>query len=135
MNKFKYDVSFRVFHPCMKPTEICDTLNMKAKYQWASGEKRRTPKGVPLTGKYDRSFCSFKLNHPKEMELVDFLKYWNVKLFPNKTFLNQIYTSGGRLEYFIGWYSSGNSGEEFDLMLLEGLLSLKINLVIDFYGG
>lgn len=135
MNKFKYDVSFRVFHPDMNPDDICQTLNMQATNKWVMGEQRRTPKGASLPGVYDQSYCSFKLDQPKDMELVDFLKHWNVKLLNFNDFLNQIYSSGGRLEYFIGWYSEENSGEVFDVSLLEELAKLKIDLAIDFYGG
>lgn len=135
MNKFKYDVSFRVFHPNMDPNDICKKLNMQATHKWCAGENRRTPKGTSLPGTYDQSYCSFNLDQPKDTELIDFLKHWNNNLFKFKKFLNQIYSSGGRLEYFIGWYSKENSGEEFDVSFLKELVELKINLAIDFYGG
>ena len=135
MNKFRYDVSFRVFHPNMNPDDICKKLNMQASHKWCVGEHRRTPKGTSLSGVYNESYCSFSLKHPADLELGGFLRQWNEKLLTFKAFLNQICTSGGRLEYFIGWYSKENSGETFDWTLLEGLVELKIDLAIDFYGG
>ena len=135
MNKFQYEVSFRVFHADMNPNDICQKLNMQAAHKWCAGEQRRTPKGTSLPGVYDQSYCSFKLDQPKDTELVDFLKHWNDKLINFRDFFNQIYSSGGRLEYFIGWYYEGNSGEVFDVSLLEELVELKIDLAIDFYGG
>lgn len=47
----------------------------------------------------------------------------------------ELSSSGGKIEYFIGWYSEGNSGEEFDFELLRSLADLYIGLSFDFYGG
>jgi len=133
MRKFKYDVSFRVVHPNIDPDEVCNKLNMQAKYKWRVGDRRKTPKGTPLSGVYDYSYCSFLLDQFEEMELIDFLKHWNKKFFNFSDFLNSINSSGGNLEYFIGWYSKGNSGEVFDIDFLKELVKLKISLSIDFY--
>ncbi len=133
MKKFRYNVSFRVFHPDMDPDEICQKLNMQPTYKWRAGEGRKTPKGTSLPDVYKLSYCSFKLEPVEGVELVDFLKNWNDKLTPFKEYLNKISHSGGRLEYFIGWYSKENSGEVFDLFLIEGLMDLRIELAIDFY--
>ena len=135
MSEFKYDVSFRVFHPNLNPDDICKTLNMNATTKWQVGEQRKTPKGGSLPGVYDQSYCSFQLDHPKGMELADFLNHWNGTLLKFKDYLMDIHSSGGRLEYFIGWYSKGNSGEVFNASLIEQLAKLKIELAIDFYCG
>ncbi len=135
MTKLKYDVSFRVFHPVLNPDDICQMLNMNTTNKWQVGEQRKTPKGRPLPGVYDQSYCSFRLNQKQDMELVDFLKYWNDTFLKYKDYFMDIYSSGGRLEYFIAWYSEGNTGEVFDVVLLEQLATLKVELAIDFYSS
>lgn len=135
MNNFKYDVSFRIFHPNMNPKDICKKLNMQATRMWCAGDQRKTPKGTSLPSVYEHSYCSFKLDQTEYTELIDLLKSWNKKLLNFKTFLNKIHSSGGKLEYFIGWYSKESSGEEFDVSLMYELVELKINLAIDFYCG
>ena len=135
MNKFRYVVSLRISHPDMNPDDICHKLNMKAKIRWRAGAMRKTPKGASLPGVYDQSYCCFDLKQPENIELADFLKQWNFKLLKYEEFLNHIYSSGGRIEYFIGWFSEGNSEEVFDVSLLSDLVKLKIDLSIDFYGG
>ena len=133
MSEFKYDVSFRIFHPNLNPDEICQTLHLQATTKWRSGEQRKTPKGRLLPNVYDKSYCSFKLDQVHDMELPEFLRYWNSRFLKFKEYFMNIHSSGGRLEYFIGWYSKGNSGEVFNVSLLEQLATLKIDLAIDFY--
>ena len=135
MNTYNYDVSFRIFHPTMNPDDICNTLNMQADTKSFAGEPRKTPTGRPLKGIYNHTYCSFRLDRPDGLELSDFLKYWNDFFLKYMKFFNEINSTGGRLEYFIGWYSNKNSGEVFDVSLLKDLVALKIELAIDFYGG
>lgn len=135
MHPFRYAVSFRVVHPTMDPDEICGQLNLQAKPKWKAGSQRRTPRGDPLTGIYDVTYCCFRFEHPKNVGLVNFLKRCTKKLRNHREFLNHIHSTGGSLEYFIGWFSDKNSGGEFDWQLLSQLADLKITLSIDFYGG
>lgn len=135
MNEFKFDMSFRVRHPTMDAKKICVELGLTAKYCWTVGEQRRTPKGDFLEGSYPETYCTFILEKEAQTELADLIKSSNQMLRPHKNFLQSIYSSGGRLEYFIGWYSDGNSGEEFDADLLAEMADLKIGLTLDFYGG
>ena len=133
MKKYKYDVSFRVRHPSMDPDLICSTLGLEAKSKWKAGSERKTPKGKPLLGKYEFSFCTFSLKHPKDIHIADFLKFYNKKLNKQKYFLNSVRVSGGSLEYFIGWYTNENCGEVFDVELLKNLVDLGIEISLDIY--
>lgn len=135
MNPFKFDVSFRIRHPDLDPKQICSTLGMDAKYKWKAGAQRKTPKGDLLEGVYTETYCSFEIEHNESIGLVELLRLSNQKLQPHKEFLELIRSTGGDLEYFIGWYSSGNSGEEFTWDLITDLADLQIGLSFDFYGG
>lgn len=135
MNKFKFDLSFRVRHPYMNSEEICAQLGMVAKYQWTAGKQRKTPKGTLLEGVYNESYCSFDIDHDDNAGLTDLIRSNSQSLEAHKKFLDFLCSTGGKLEYFIGWYSEGNSGEEFDADLIRILAELKIGLSLDFYGG
>jgi hypothetical protein len=135
MHPFNFKVSLRIVHPEMDPNEISKVLGLRAKYSWKAHTQKKTPKGQPLEGLYDASYCSFDLENSNGIELSDFIKLCNIKFSSYKSFFNQIYSTGGELEYFIGWYSDENSGEIFDLELLEQLVELKIKLSFDFYGN
>jgi len=133
MNPFKYDASFRVRHPEMEPEHISEELGLKAKHQWKAGTARKTPKGEPLKGMYENTYCSFELKHPQNTGLCNLLKQFNHRLYERKEFLKSIRLSGGTLEYFVGWYSDKDSGELFDLELLTQLVELGIDLSIEVY--
>jgi len=135
MHTFKYDVSFRIWHPQKSADEICNKLGLKPRIKHTVGKQRETPKGTPLDGVYERTYCSFKLEHSDGVKLGDFLKDCNNRLYKYKVIFEEIHSSGGTLEYFIGWYSDKNSGEILDLELLSKLVELKIELSLDFYGG
>ena len=119
----------------MDAEKICVQLGLEAKHKWTAGSQRKTPKGDLLEGTYDESYCTFPIDHDEETELADLIKSSTQSLKLCENLLQLISSTGGRLEYFIGWYSSGNSGEEFDSDLIAELASLRIGLSFDFYGG
>ncbi len=135
MNEFEFDLSFRVRHPSIAWEKISANLGLSPKFFWTAGEQRKAPDGSFLEGYRSYTYCSFPVKMSSEMGLIDLIKLNNQKLKPNIKFLRFLHSSGGRLEYFIGWYSDGNSGEEFDAELLTELSDLKIGLAFDFYGG
>lgn len=100
-----------------------------------AGAARKTPKGAPLEGVHDSTYCSFRLDHPDNVDLAEFLGRCNKTLEPHKEFLKHLRSTGGSVEYFIGWYSGTNSGEQFYYGLLGELADLSIDLSIDVYGG
>jgi hypothetical protein len=119
----------------MDVEQICDRLGMEPKRKWTAGKKRETPKGSPLIGVNSSTYCSFQLEHPAGVQLADFLDVYSDKLYRHKDFFEELRSTGGSLEYFIGWYSDRNSGQVFNLGLLSKLVALGIELSIDFYGG
>ena len=118
----------------MPPDIICEEINLQAQVKWKVGGQRRSPNGKLLKGNYDSTYCSFDLKKTDDIDLLSFLKTWNDKLDIHKLFFEKIVFSGGNIEYFIGWYSDGNSGEIFDIELMKKLVALNINLSIDYYG-
>ena len=132
---FKFDVSLRITHPKMSPEEICKTLGLKAKHKGKVGMPRKTPKGTSLEGVYEYTYCTFGLKHPQKIGLEEFLKSCNEKFYKHKEYFDLINSTGGKLEYFIGWFFDRSSGETFDLELLRQLADLGIELGLNVYGG
>lgn len=135
MYPLNYDVSLRVRHPAMDSEEICAQLGLQARWKWTAGTQRKTPKGIPLKGEHSSTYCCFDLENPAEKDLVDFLGYWNTRLYPHKQLFQQIRSTGGSLEYFIGLYLEKNSGAVLNLSLLDQLVDLGIELSLDLYVG
>jgi hypothetical protein len=119
----------------MDVEQICDRLGLEPKRKWTAGRRRETPKGLPLTGVNRSTYCCFQLEHAEGVQLADFLDDCSDKLCRHKDFFKELRSTGGSLEYFIGWYSDRNSGQVFNLGLLCKLVALGIELSIDFYGG
>lgn len=128
-----YKVSFRVRSPSMDPIEIASGLGLEPKWFHKAGAARRTPKGTRLEGVYDENYCTFPINSRKGECLSDLLSRFARELKQRKNILNDISRSGGRCEFFIGWFSSANTGELFPCELLTVLGSLNIDLAIDIY--
>lgn len=128
-----YKVSFRVRSPSMDPLEISDGLNMQPKWAHKVGAIRTTPKGKRLEGVYDETYCSFPIPHLDGEYLSDLLARTASELQGKSEVLDEVFRSGGSCEFYIGWFSSGNTGEQLPSELLKQLGDLHIDLAIDVY--
>lgn len=134
MHAFKFSVSLRVFSQVVDPDEISVQLGMKPRWKNIMGEPRTNPKGIPLGGVYDSNYCSYSLSPQNEEELHEILDKTVDCLLKHKDLFNKIHNCGGRSEFFIGWYSIGNTGDTFSSTLLYKLGEMKIDLALDVYG-
>lgn len=134
MHTFRFAVSLRFFGDSADPAEISTQLGWKPKWNHKIGEPRINPKGVPLGGVYDSSYCSFNLTRLDKEELNETLGRVVQELLHYKELFHRIRADGGRSEFFIGWYSPGNTGDSFDYGLLGKLAELQIDLALDVYG-
>ncbi|MDO3526763.1 DUF4279 domain-containing protein [Ralstonia pseudosolanacearum] len=134
MNAFRFSVSLRFSTKTVEPDEICSLLGLVPKWKHRIGEPRVNPKGALLGGVYESSYCSFRLTQVGDERLCEMLNRVADNLVRNKRLFHRIRGEGGRAEFFIGWYSPGNTGDTFDHGLLEKLSELKIDLALDVYG-
>jgi hypothetical protein len=134
MNRFKYSVSFRIQHPNIDPSEISANLSLTPDTSWMAGDRRKSPKGKLLEGNYKTTYWSYVLKHRPDMSLADCLETFTIDLELHKDFLTAIRLTGGRSEYFIGWFSGPHSGELLNHQLLSKLSHLQIDLALDIYG-
>lgn len=135
MNEFRFSVSLRLFTKTVEPDEICALLGLGAKWKNKIGEPRVNPKGTPIGGFYESSYCSFRLVQIDGERLHDMLNRVAENLAKHKQLFHRIRDEGGRTEFFVGWYSPGNTGDTFSHGLLEKFADLKIDLALDVYGG
>lgn len=134
MHAPRYVVSLRIFSQTVAPAEICGQLGLEPERKHTIGEPRTNPKGVPLGGVYDRNYCSFDLISQADEELHEMLERVCDGLLQHKSLFHRIEEERGRSEFFIGWFSTGNTGDTFSNALLSKLGALRIDLAFDVYG-
>jgi len=133
MNEYHFNIAFRARHPHLDPDEIARVLGLVATFKHRSGAQRQTPTGTPLEGTYKETYCCFDMKLTEGLLLADALMECNSRLRPHKEFLASLVKTGGRLDYFVGWYVAGISGETFPVRLLSELAELQIDLGLDVY--
>lgn len=135
MNTFDFDISLRTYSFDVDADEICRLLvGFEAKWIHQKGESRVSPKGQVLDGVYDQNYCLFPIQRRGQEELHEVLERVTTSLICHKELFLRIRTGGGRSEFFIGWYSRGNTGDTFSSILLLRLGELGIELALDVYG-
>lgn len=134
MNAYRFEVSLRVFSQSVTPSEIIGQLGFEPKWVHEIGKPRTNPKGILLGGVYDCSYCSFSLIPHGDEELHEMLDRVVDNIFQHEALFHKIRNDGGRTEFFIGWYSVGNTGDTFSSALLSKLGELRIDLALDVYG-
>lgn len=124
---FSYSVSLQIKHPDVDPRLIIDAIGLPPLRCWAAGDERVTPKGNPLPGTYDESYCVFDLGAGSDGELADFLRQAVHRLEHAAIFIGGLRQTGGKLNFFVSW-SPGERGEVFDVELLTDMARLGIDL-------
>ena len=131
----QYSVSFRIFHPAINPDDISAELSLIPSTQWKSGDDRRSPNGKRLPGRYKNTYWSYRLPLRVGVNLAKRLDEFSRMLTKHESFLKRLRSTGGRSEFFVGWFVKPNSGEIFDRELLARLSRLQIDLAMDVYGS
>lgn len=134
MKTLDFVVSLRTFSIDVGADEICATLALKPRWVHRLGEPRTNPAGLALGGVYKRSYCLFPITREANEDLADLLERMSEELLKYQDLFLRIRAGGGRSEFFIGWYSTGNTGGTFGSSLLRRLGDLGIDLALDVYG-
>lgn len=130
---FQFQASFRVHHPDIDPAEITEALALSPHTSWETGDPRRSPNGAALDGLRRSSYWSYSIPVTGEIELPDLLDHFTAELEKHRPFLDRVNETGGRLEYFVGWFSEASSGEVFSSALMKRMSGLGIDLALDVY--
>ena len=137
-SSFKYEAALRITHPKIDPDEITKRLKINPTLSHRAGDSRCTPKGSPLPGLNKEMFWMHVIeenasNHSNS--LLSLLADMNQRIVFAQAYLREIEETGGRIEYFVGWFSGLNSGEIFNWRFLEECAALRISLSFDVYGA
>ncbi|WP_157659231.1 DUF4279 domain-containing protein [Thauera butanivorans] len=73
MSSFCFDVSLRLFSQNFSPDEMVAEIGLKPRWKNLMGDRRKTPKGLPLEGVYEINYCAFPILRQKDEELHEML--------------------------------------------------------------
>ncbi len=138
MTAYSYSISLRLWHPTIEPEEITTALAIQPGRSWVAGMPRTTATGRPMRGTNADNFWTARLCNDvfDAQDLGSALKSQLSRLAIHKQFFNSYVESGGKAEFFIGWFlEQTNSGDVLDHALFALLADLKINLHFDIYAG
>nr|WDE41601.1 hypothetical protein [uncultured bacterium] len=138
MNPYSYNISLRICHPSIDPDEITKILSLAPTRKWLAGENRTTPKGTLLEGYYKESYWCGPFQEYEKYDSVNFELEECIDEFTNNfqkhsDFFNEIRSTGGSVELFVGLFIDGNSGIVFPSSLLSSLGGLCVDLSLDIY--
>jgi hypothetical protein len=135
MNEFRFAVALRFSGSSFGPDQLISALGMPAKFSRKIGDRPTTAEGVKVGDTYTSNYCTFNIERYEEEDLSAMLERFSTSLEKHKQLFDTIRLDGGRIEFFIGWFSEGNSGDTFSCELLRKLGDLKIDLALDVYGS
>lgn len=116
---------------------VSEMLGISPRVLWKVGDPRRTPKGTPLPGIYETGFWTARLvdGASTQQSLSLALSAALDAIAAGTSLFAKIARTGGRVEFFVGWFfDEGNSGDVLDHSLLGRLSDMNIDLSFDVYG-
>lgn len=132
--KASFKISLRINHPNIHPGQISRKLGLVPTTFWRAGEARKTPKGRPLEGSYESTYWNFEVPLLKKYPLLDEMLMQVIEqCIPNKIFLKEIISTGGRIHISISYFINEQGGEILDAALLKKLGDLGIGLMWFIY--
>ncbi|MDB5384929.1 MAG: hypothetical protein JWM11_575 [Planctomycetaceae bacterium] len=140
MSAYEFCVSLSIMHPSIDPAVITSRLGVSPKRHRTVGEQRVTTKGVPLPGLNKESFWLATLHSGERLSsesisIEQFLADANGRLTQHREFFRELASSGGYLEYFIGWFGGGNFSATLEPVLMAAIADLGISIGFDVYAG
>lgn len=119
---------------------ITEQLSIQPTLSHNVGDLRVTKHGRILSGTYEDMRWSLDLCHGDRLDaefvlLEDFISLKNAELEKHKSFFEKIRSSGGTVEYFVGWFSVGsiNMNIYLEPPLLKSAADLGITIVLCAY--
>lgn len=119
----------------MDPTDITAAIGFTPKRCWKAGEPRTTPTGRRLEGTNRETYWYTKMcgSEMPRSSLSAAIDSSLDKLSMYRTFLQEIRATGGRSEFFVGWFFGSQAGETFLYSTLSRMAELGIDLSLDNY--
>jgi len=131
----RYKLSLRLFSKHFKAAEITAQITWRAKITQSIGDLRNTPKGQPLVGLYDETYCLFEITHDSKESLEDCVSRVLEEISPFHKLISEIRAHGGRAEFFVGWFAESDGGFSLDNKIISLLVSSGIDFVMAIYSS
>jgi hypothetical protein len=126
-----FRVSIRITHPEILPESITQQIGQTPDIKWAVGAQRTTPKGTVLPGLRKDSY--WVLFGPKSDDLPPLIDWANSVIQGADSFIQELLSTGGRLEYFIGCFIDGQLGTTLEPSLIAKCAELGVAIAFDMY--
>lgn len=120
-------------HPDRDLSAVCSSLGLVPKYVWKKGDERKTPKGTKLEGSREDSRCIIQLEALSDRPMIGLIQSALEQLRPHKATLRDLTNSGGTINFRIGWFLNGDTGESIDQKVLASMADLGIGFEFFVY--
>lgn len=128
----EYRLALRIWHPVFPPERISNELGFPIGGGWAVGSTRKSVTGDILSPQTMTYWTSpFEPENPDGLSGI--ILALCRRLDPQVAFLREIRATGGRIEFFVGWFSGTHSGETLEFSLLQMVGRLEADLALDVY--
>ncbi|PSO22121.1 hypothetical protein C7G42_09610 [Bradyrhizobium sp. MOS003] len=133
VNRYRAQVSLKLKHPTRDLSRVCKALGLEPKHIWKMGDERRTPKGNPLGGNRDSSYCLIELGPTSRKSLAKKIESALGRLQSHRALLRRLSSTGGKVTFSVGWFLDEHSGETFSGDSLKSMARLQIGLELHAY--
>lgn len=132
---YEYQVSLRIVHPTMAPESFTAALALDPEVSWAVGEPCKNRQGSIVPGDREESYWLHSFGETQGGDLPLFLSHVASNLVTHKGFFDSLSSSGGTVEFFVGYFiDAPNSSIPLGPELLKQCSDLGIGIYIDVYG-
>ena len=128
-----FTLSLRLWHSTQRADDIIAALQLPPRFYHSVGSDRQTPKGTPLDGIYEETYCCFLLEKKMRGHLDEYLEHWCEYLEKFTEFLNDFLRTNGKLEFYASIFLDGDKGFEIKNILLNRICALGLGLSIEMY--
>ncbi len=111
-------------------------LGLEPSRAWRAGAPRTTSVGTPLEGVNRETYWTsgtLERGAWPGRSLADALNALLDKLELHKLFFQGLHADGGGVEFFVGWFFEGHSGDVVDAAIMRRLSDCGIDLSLDIY--
>ncbi len=133
MHRYTSKLSLHMRHPSRDLSKVVETLQLRPKYIWKSGDDRRSSTGTRIGGKRESSYCSVEIKSAPRTPLVQKIREALAFLAPHRRMLNRLTSTGGKVSLYVGWFCDENTGETFDNSVLRSMSELRVDLELNVY--
>jgi len=138
MQNYSFKIRLRIWHPTINPDAITNALGIKPNRSWQKGNKRTTPKGTSLSGRYRESYWNADPFNYGEYQSTDELAIDVIVsvldiLKAHKSFLKKLHKDGARIVLQVSSFSHRNYAIEIPPKIMQNLSELKISFAHDIY--